>query len=180
MLLSHVLTWGFEPAHRRSLQCVHEAFWSVQVSTGVTLRENNLKEIEGGHILDSQGILVGSRRALRERPGLLEVCAWGWGPACFKFWLSSEGILQESLGIATQHQRVLNETTAPFMSTAVASCGCVLEPARWQQTPLRTTRACHGVKADRHHRLGNTCPPYSMRHYPIAGRAAGRGDAVHH
>ena len=49
----------------------------VQVSTGVTLRENNLKEIEGGHILDSQGILVGSRRALRERPGLLEVRAEG-------------------------------------------------------------------------------------------------------
>lgn len=43
----------------------------------MTLRENNLKEIEGGHILDSQGILVGSRRALRERPGLLEVRAAG-------------------------------------------------------------------------------------------------------
>ncbi len=52
-------------------------FLSVQVSTGVTLRENNLKEIEGGHILDSQGVLVGSRRALRERPGLLEVRAGG-------------------------------------------------------------------------------------------------------
>ena len=39
----------------------------------MTLRENNLKEIEGGHILDSQGILVGSRRALQERSGLLEV-----------------------------------------------------------------------------------------------------------
>ena len=44
-----------------------------QVSTGVTLRENNLKQIEGGRIMDSQGVLVGSRRALRERPGLLEV-----------------------------------------------------------------------------------------------------------
>jgi ATP phosphoribosyltransferase len=49
----------------------------MQVSTGVTLRENNLKEIEGGHILDSQGILVGSRRALRERSGLLEVLFQG-------------------------------------------------------------------------------------------------------
>ena len=58
----------------------------MQVSTGVTLRENNLKEIEGGHILDSQGILVGSRRALRERAGLLEVLLLSepcmlWSPA---------------------------------------------------------------------------------------------------
>ena len=40
---------------------------------GVTLRENNLKELEGGHILWSQGVLVANRRALKERPGLLEV-----------------------------------------------------------------------------------------------------------
>lgn len=44
------------------------------VSTGVTLRENNLKQIEGGRIMESQGILVASRRALLERPGLLAVC----------------------------------------------------------------------------------------------------------
>ena len=40
---------------------------------GVTLRENNLKELDGGHILWSQGVLVANRRALHERPGLLEV-----------------------------------------------------------------------------------------------------------
>jgi len=45
----------------------------LQVSTGVTLRENNLKEIEGGRILDSQGVLVANKRALREQPGLLAV-----------------------------------------------------------------------------------------------------------
>lgn len=44
------------------------------VSTGVTLRENNLKEIEGGKIMESQGALVANRRALLERPGLLAVC----------------------------------------------------------------------------------------------------------
>ncbi|BDA42120.1 ATP phosphoribosyltransferase [Coccomyxa sp. Obi] len=43
------------------------------VSTGVTLRENNLKEIEGGRIIDSQGVLVANKRALREQPGLLTV-----------------------------------------------------------------------------------------------------------
>jgi ATP phosphoribosyltransferase len=45
----------------------------TQVSTGVTLRENNLKQIEGGRILDSQGVLVANRRALTEQPGLLAV-----------------------------------------------------------------------------------------------------------
>ncbi|KAI7837227.1 hypothetical protein COHA_008916 [Chlorella ohadii] len=44
------------------------------VSTGVTLRENNLKQIEGGTIMHSEGALVANRRALLERKGLLEVC----------------------------------------------------------------------------------------------------------
>ena len=44
-----------------------------QVSTGVTLRENNLKQIEGGRILGSQGVLVANRAALTEQPGLLAV-----------------------------------------------------------------------------------------------------------
>ena len=45
----------------------------MQVSTGVTLRENNLKEIKGGRIMDSQGVLVGNAAALRENPELLAV-----------------------------------------------------------------------------------------------------------
>jgi hypothetical protein len=44
-----------------------------QVSTGVTLRENNLKEIQGGKIMESQGVLVGNRAALLERPKLLAI-----------------------------------------------------------------------------------------------------------
>jgi ATP phosphoribosyltransferase len=43
------------------------------VSTGVTLKENNLREIEGGRILDSQGVLVASRTSLLQRPGLLGI-----------------------------------------------------------------------------------------------------------
>ena len=43
------------------------------VSTGVTLRENNLKELKGGDILQSEGILVANRKSLLERPGLLQV-----------------------------------------------------------------------------------------------------------
>ncbi len=39
----------------------------------MTLRENNLKEIEGGRIIDSQGVLVANKRALREQPSLLAV-----------------------------------------------------------------------------------------------------------
>ncbi len=43
------------------------------VSSGTTLRENNLKQITGGRVLESQGCLVASRRALLQRPGALDV-----------------------------------------------------------------------------------------------------------
>jgi len=43
------------------------------VSTGVTLKENNLREIEGGRIMESQGVLVASRSSLLQRPGLLGI-----------------------------------------------------------------------------------------------------------
>ena len=39
----------------------------------MTLRENNLKEIDGGRIMDSEGILVGNAAALKENPGLQTV-----------------------------------------------------------------------------------------------------------
>ena len=45
----------------------------AQVSTGVTLRENNLKEIQGGMIMSSQGVLVGNRTALHDSPELLAI-----------------------------------------------------------------------------------------------------------
>ncbi|KAL9684051.1 hypothetical protein QQ045_021482 [Rhodiola kirilowii] len=42
------------------------------VSSGTTLRENNLKEIEGGVVLESQAVLVASRKSLVQRSGTLE------------------------------------------------------------------------------------------------------------
>ncbi|KAF6169814.1 hypothetical protein GIB67_034206 [Kingdonia uniflora] len=42
------------------------------VSSGTTLRENNLKEIEGGVVLESQAVLVASKKALIQREGLLD------------------------------------------------------------------------------------------------------------
>eukprot|EP00250_Pteridium_aquilinum_P011165 c19879_g1_i1 orf=102-1316(+) len=42
------------------------------VSSGTTLRENNLKQIEGGLVLKSQGVLVASKRALLHRETALE------------------------------------------------------------------------------------------------------------
>ena len=44
----------------------------------MTLRENNLKEIQGGTILQSEGILVANKASLLERPGLLQVCVASW------------------------------------------------------------------------------------------------------
>lgn len=42
------------------------------VSSGTTLRENNLKEIEGGVVLESQAVLVASRKSLIQRKGVLD------------------------------------------------------------------------------------------------------------
>ncbi len=43
------------------------------MSTGVTLRENNLKQLAGGRVMDSEGVLVANRAALLRRPGLLDL-----------------------------------------------------------------------------------------------------------
>ncbi|XP_021740540.1 ATP phosphoribosyltransferase 1, chloroplastic-like [Chenopodium quinoa] len=42
------------------------------VSSGTTLKENNLKEIEGGVVLQSQAVLVASRKSLVNRKGVLD------------------------------------------------------------------------------------------------------------
>ena len=42
------------------------------VSTGTTLKANALKQIDDGLILHSQGVLIGSKQALKERPEVLE------------------------------------------------------------------------------------------------------------
>ncbi|AES63203.2 ATP phosphoribosyltransferase catalytic subunit [Medicago truncatula] len=42
------------------------------VSSGTTLKENNLKEIEGGTVLESQAALVASRKSMIGRKGVLE------------------------------------------------------------------------------------------------------------
>ncbi|KAL7119611.1 hypothetical protein ACP275_02G073500 [Erythranthe tilingii] len=43
------------------------------VSSGTTLKENNLKEIDGGVILESQAVLVASKRSLIKRKGVLDI-----------------------------------------------------------------------------------------------------------
>lgn len=42
-------------------------------ATGTTLRENRLKQIQGGTILNSEACLIGNRHALKNRPGALMV-----------------------------------------------------------------------------------------------------------
>ncbi|KAK1322055.1 hypothetical protein QJS10_CPA03g00765 [Acorus calamus] len=43
------------------------------VSSGTTLRENNLKEIDGGVVLESQAVFVGSKNSLIRREGVLDI-----------------------------------------------------------------------------------------------------------
>lgn len=69
------LPWAFTACfirnvrEKRGLTANH----GLQISTGVTLRENNLKEIECGKILESEGVLVANRRALKRDPRLMKV-----------------------------------------------------------------------------------------------------------
>nr|ACU18801.1 unknown [Glycine max] len=42
------------------------------VSSGTTLRENNLKEIKGGVVLESQAVFIASRKSMIQRKGVLE------------------------------------------------------------------------------------------------------------
>ncbi|XP_074275037.1 ATP phosphoribosyltransferase 2, chloroplastic [Silene latifolia] len=42
------------------------------VGSGTTLRENNLKEVEGGVVLQSQAVLVASKKSLTARKGVLD------------------------------------------------------------------------------------------------------------
>ncbi|KAI3770376.1 hypothetical protein L6452_01506 [Arctium lappa] len=43
------------------------------VSSGTTLKENNLKEIEGGVLLESQAVMIASKKSLIQRKGLLDI-----------------------------------------------------------------------------------------------------------
>lgn len=43
------------------------------VSSGTTLRENYLKEIKDGTVLESQAVLVGSKKSLTQRAGVLNI-----------------------------------------------------------------------------------------------------------
>lgn len=69
----------------------------------MTLRENNLKEIKGGNIMESQGILVANRQSLLDRPGLLQV------GDCRKLLVgAAEDMLSETLGNADMHLTLLD------------------------------------------------------------------------
>lgn len=69
----------------------------------MTLRENNLKEIKGGNIMESQGILVANRQSLLDRPGLLQV---GDGRKLLAG--AAEDMLSETLGNADMHLTLLD------------------------------------------------------------------------
>ncbi|MDX1664720.1 MAG: ATP phosphoribosyltransferase, partial [Candidatus Promineifilaceae bacterium] len=43
------------------------------VSTGTTLRDNHLRELSDGTVIESQAILIANREALRERPAALQM-----------------------------------------------------------------------------------------------------------
>lgn len=100
-----------------------------QVSTGVTLRENNLKEIEGGHIMDSEGILVGNAAALKENPGLQTVVhelierleVFSSSTVASASHLPPQGLPMDSQAILALFETVYMSMAAAFVSPGKAS-----------------------------------------------------------
>lgn len=62
---------GYDMVSEHGQMGIADAILDI-VSSGTALRENNLKEIEGGLVLESQGVLVANKKALIHRRDVLE------------------------------------------------------------------------------------------------------------
>jgi ATP phosphoribosyltransferase len=71
-LVPHQLIWA-EGALEAGPHMGYVDMIADLTASGVTLRENHLKEVEGGTLLASQACLVGNRQALQRRPEVLAV-----------------------------------------------------------------------------------------------------------
>lgn len=63
---------GYDTVSEHAQMGIADAILDL-VSSGTTLQENNLKELEGGLVLESQGVLAANKKALIQRGDLLEI-----------------------------------------------------------------------------------------------------------
>ena len=109
------------------------------VSTGTTLRDNHLREVEGGVILRSQAILIASRRALQERPEVLAMArelieyieAHLRAEACHLLFANIRGGSPEEIAERMFSQEALSGLQGPTISPVFPNNGHEDEATNW-------------------------------------------------
>lgn len=109
------------------------------VSTGTTLRDNHLRELLDGTILESQAILIANRRALQERPAVLEMAqalleyieAHLRAEACHLVFANMRGNSPEEIAGRMLEQPELSGLQGPTISPIVPNNGTGDGSTRW-------------------------------------------------
>ena len=109
------------------------------VSTGTTLRDNHLRELEGGVILRSQAILIANRGALRERPEVLAMArelieyveAHLRAEACHLLFANMRGGSPEEIAQRMFNQPALSGLQGPTISPVFPNNGHDGEETKW-------------------------------------------------
>lgn len=109
------------------------------VSTGTTLRDNHLREVEGGVILHSQAILIANRTALQERPAVLAMArelieyveAHLRAEACHLVFANMRGQSPEEIAQRMFNQPALSGLQGPTISPVFPNNGHEGEQTKW-------------------------------------------------
>jgi ATP phosphoribosyltransferase len=109
------------------------------VSTGTTLRDNHLREIEDGTILASQAILIANRAALKSRPAVLKVArelieyieAHLRAEECHLVFANMRGNSPEEIAGRMLNQPELSGLQGPTISQIVPNNGTGTNRTRW-------------------------------------------------
>ncbi|MDX1686553.1 MAG: ATP phosphoribosyltransferase [Candidatus Promineifilaceae bacterium] len=109
------------------------------VSTGTTLRDNHLREVEGGVILHSQAILIANRHALQERPEVLAIArelieyieAHLRAEACHLVFANMRGDSPEEIAARMFNRPALSGLQGPTISPVFPNNGHEDEATGW-------------------------------------------------
>lgn len=109
------------------------------VSTGTTLRANQLQQIEDGLIIHSQGVLIGSRRVLQERPEVLAITrdllefieAYLRAQNCYSVVANMRGESPEAISRAMIDQPHIRGLQGPTISPVVPHNGTASSATNW-------------------------------------------------
>jgi ATP phosphoribosyltransferase len=109
------------------------------VSTGTTLRDNHLREVEDGTILNSQAILIANRAALQARPEVLQMArdlleyieAHLRAEECQLVFANMRGNSPEEIAGRMLDQRELSGLQGPTISPIIPNNGTGDGSTRW-------------------------------------------------